>query len=89
MKRKNIEECIYFLHTDASYVREMYAAMVILDVMNVPLEWISEENLKKISNIVLKNYGTKKFYSQRMVTKLMDIEKEIELEIFNPEELEK
>ena len=89
MKRKNIEECIYFLHNDASHVREMYAAMVILDVMNVPLEWISEENLKKISNIVLKNYGTKKFYSQRMVTKLMDIEKEIEFEIFNPEELEK
>ena len=89
MKRKNIEECIYFLHNDASHVREMYIAMTILDVMSIPMEWINEENLEKISNIVLKNYGTKKFYNQKMVAKLMDIEKEIEFEKFNPEELEK
>lgn len=89
ISRENIERNKnYCLSHDGPY-HEVYIAMVISDVMNVPIDWVDDEKMERISEIICESLENNKFYNENLVKKLMSIEKEIEKEKFKVKELER
>ncbi len=89
ISRENIKKNNhYYLSHDGIY-HEVLIAVVISDIMNVPIDWVDDEKMERISEIISENLENDKFYNKDLVKRLMSIEKELELKKFNPEELEK
>lgn len=74
INRNNIERNIDYLKYNDGIFHEVYVAMMINDVMNIPLEWIDNKRLNEISDIIDNN----EILNENVKNKIMDIEKEIE-----------
>lgn len=88
-----IERHIDYLKYNDGLFHEVYVALMISDVMNVPLDWIDKEKLNKISDIIQEAFESDGILREDFKNKIMSIEKEIEQEKFSQysqeEEIEK
>ena len=70
----------YLKFNDGTY-HEVYIAIIVCDVMNVPLEWVDNEKLNKISSYIEEALESDKgIFNEEFRQKVMNIEKEIERE---------
>lgn len=76
LSRDNIERNIDYLKYNDGTFHELYIAIVVNDIMNVPLDMVDDEKLNKISDII----DIDEIFDKNFKDKVMDIEKEIEQE---------
>ncbi len=74
--KRNID---YIKYNDRTF-HEVYVAIMISEVMNVPIDWIDNEKLEKVSTCIEKAIESNKIFNEEFRKKIMDIEKEIEME---------
>lgn len=75
-----IERHIDYLKYNDGLFHEVYVALMICDVMNVPLDWVDKEKLNKISDIIQEALESDGILREDFRDKIMDVEKEIEHE---------
>ena len=74
--RDRIERNIDYLNNNDGTFHELYVAIVVNDIMNVPLEMVDDEKLHRISDII----DIAEIFNADFKKKIMDVEKEIEQE---------
>ena len=74
--RDRIERNIDYLNHNDGTFHELYVAIVVNDIMNVPLDMVDDEKLNKISDII----DVDEIFDKNFKDKVKDIEKEIEQE---------
>ena len=76
LSRDNVERNIDYLKNNDGTFHELYVAIIVNDIMNVPLDIVDDEKLNKISDMI----DIDKIFDKNFKNKVMDIEKEIEQE---------
>ena len=74
--RDRIERNIDYIKNNDGIFHELYVAIMVYDVMNIPLELVDDEKLNRISEII----DFDKMYDENFKKKILDIEKEVEHE---------
>ena len=74
--RDRIERNIDYIKNNDGIFHELYVAIMVYDVMNIPLELVDDEKLNRISEII----DFDKMYDENFKKKILDIEKEVEQE---------
>ena len=74
--RDRIERNIDYIKNNDGIFHELYVAIIVYDVMNIPLELVDDEKLNRISEII----DFDKMYDENFKKKILDIEKEVEQE---------
>ena len=76
VSRFNIERNLnYFKYSEGRY-HDMYIAILLKDVMNIPFEWVSNDRLDEIEKCIYNNED--KIFDKDFVNQLMEIEKRVE-----------
>ncbi len=57
---------------------DMFATVLVKEVMDIPIEWVSDERLEEIKKCIF--YNETKIFNQSFVKKLKAIEEKIEIE---------
>lgn len=57
---------------------DMFATVLVNEIMDIPIEWVSDERLEEIKKCIF--YNETKIFNKNFVKKLMEIREKIEID---------